>query len=99
MNDAILDAKSAIPTAQWTEIAYEDLVRDPVAAFGAVWEAIGLRFGPRQEAHCRSVLGTPYNAFSPIRLDKWKEQGNQARIERVMSDVAATAGRMGYRLQ
>ena len=99
MNDAILDAKSAIPTAQWTEIAYEDLVRDPVAAFGAVWEAIGLSFGPRQEAHCRSVLGTPYNAFSPIRLDKWKEQGNQTRIERVMSDVAATAGRMGYRLQ
>jgi hypothetical protein len=42
------------------------------------------------------VLGRPYNAFSPIRLDKWKEQGNRARIERVLPRVADVARRMGY---
>jgi hypothetical protein len=96
INEAILEAKAAIPPAQWTEIVYEDLVRDPVAAFRAVWGALGLHFGPRQEAHCCSVLGKPYNAFSPISLDKWKKQGNGARIERVMADVFPTASRMGY---
>jgi hypothetical protein len=96
MNEAIMEARSAIPSVQWTEVVYEDLVRDPMAAFRSVWDALGLRFGPRQEAHCRNVLGRPYNAFSPIRLDKWKEQGNRARIERVMPQLAATARRMGY---
>lgn len=96
MNEAILDARAAVPTAQWAEIVYEDLVRDPVAAFGALWTALGLRFGTRQEAHCRNVLGRPYNAFSPIRLDKWKEQGNRDRIVRVLPRVREVAQRMGY---
>jgi hypothetical protein len=96
MNEAILDARAAIPSSQWTEIVYEELVRDPVAAFRALWESLGLRFGPRQEAHCAEVLGRPYNAFSPIRLDKWKEQGNRERIERVLPRVEPTAHRMGY---
>ena len=96
MNEAILEARAAVPPAQWTEIVYEDLVRDPVTAFRAVWDSLGLQFGQHQEAHCRSVLGRPYNAFSPIRLDKWKQQGNRVRIERVMPVVTATAHRMGY---
>ena len=98
MNEAILEARQSISRTQWTEIAYEDLVRDPVAAFRGVWKDLGLHFGPRQEAHCRNVLDRPYNAFSPIRLDKWKEQVNRERIERVLPAVARTAGRMGYRL-
>ncbi len=96
MNEAILDARANVPATQWAEIVYEDLVRDPVATFGAVWKAFSLRFGARQEAVCRNVLGKPYNAFSPIRLDKWKEEANRARIERVMDRVAGTAKRMGY---
>jgi len=98
MNEAILEARQSISRTQWTEIAYEDLVRDPVAAFRGVWKDLGLHFGPRQEAHCRNVLDRPYNAFSPIRLDKWKEQVNRERIERVLPAVARTAGSMGYRL-
>jgi len=96
MNKAILDARAAVPPAQWTEIVYEDLVRDPTAAFRAVWDALGLHFGPRQEVHCRNVLGRPYNAFSPIRLDKWKEQGNRDRIDRVLARVHPVALRMGF---
>jgi hypothetical protein len=96
MNEAILDARAAVPSAQWAEIVYEDLVRDPVAAFGALWAALGLRFGARQEAHCRKVLGRPYNAFSAIRLDKWKEQGNRERIVRVLPRARGVALRMGY---
>ena len=97
MNEAIIEARATIPPAQWTEIVYEDLVRDPVAAFRAVWSDLGLHFGARQEAHCRNVLGTPYNAFSAIRLDKWKEQRNRSRIEHVLPQVAEVARRMASR--
>lgn len=96
MNEAILEARATIPQGHWAEIVYEDLVRDPVTAFRTMWEALSLRFGPRQESHCRNVLGTPYNAFSPIKLDKWKEQANRSRIERVMPIVDPIARRMGY---
>jgi hypothetical protein len=96
MNRAILDARRAIPAAQWTEIVYEDLVRDPVGGFRAAFESAGLAFDTRLEAHCRNVLGTPYNAFSPIEIDKWRSQRNRDRIERVLPDVVPVAREMGY---
>ena len=96
MNRAILDARRCVPPAQWTEIVYEDLVRDPVAGFRAAFESAGLAFDGRLEQHCRNVLGTPYNAFSPIEIDKWRGQRNRARIERVLPAVLPIAREMGY---
>jgi hypothetical protein len=51
------------------------------------------------ERYCAHVLETPFNAFSEIRLDKWKSQRNRERIERVMPRVAEIADQMGYSLQ
>lgn len=96
MNRAILDARVRVPADQWTDIVYEDLVRDPVAGFRAAFESAGLAFGAHLERHCRKVLGTPYNAFSPIEIDKWREQRNRERIERVLPVVVPVAREMGY---
>ena len=96
MNRAILDASQAIPRAQWTEIRYEDLVRDPVEGFRAAFGSCGLLFTPSLKEHCANVLATPYNAFSEIRLDKWRDQRNRERIERIMHSVAPLAAEMGY---
>jgi hypothetical protein len=96
MNRAILDARGGLPSGHWTEILYEDLVRDPVAGFEAAFESAGLVFDARVEQHCRNVLGTPYNAFSPIEIDKWRDQRNRARIERVLPAVVQVAREMGY---
>jgi len=96
MNRAIIDASNAIPRAQWTEIQYEDLVRDPVEGFRGAFESCGLEFTPDLRQHCQGVLSTPYNAFSEIRLDKWRDQGNRERIERIMRSVAPLATEMGY---
>lgn len=96
MNRAIIDASKSVPAAQWTEVRYEDLVRDPVAGFRGVFEACGLAFTPALREHCAGVLATPYNAFSEIRLDKWRDQANRERIERVLPDLAALAVEMGY---
>jgi hypothetical protein len=97
INQAILDARAGIPAGQWVEVFYEDFLRDPVAAFRRVFEGCGLAFDARLEAHCADVLGTPYNAFSEIRLDKWQGGRNRERIERVLPRVSEVAARMGYR--
>lgn len=96
INAAILDGKRDVPASQWVEVFYEDFLRDPVATFRQVFEGCGLAFDRRLEAHCANVLDTPYNAFSAIRLDKWKDGRNRERIERALPRVAAVAERMGY---
>lgn len=97
INQAILDARTGVPPEQWVEVFYEEFLHDPVATFRQVFEGCGLQFGPRLQAHCAAVLGIPYNAFSEIRLDKWKDGRNRDKIERVLPQVAGVAARMGYR--
>jgi hypothetical protein len=96
MNRAIMDASRAVPRSQWTEIQYEDLVRDPVEGFRLAFESCGLDFTPELKKHCAQVLSTPYNAFSQIRLDKWLNQGNRERIERILPSVVPVVRDMGY---
>ena len=96
INRAILDAKADVPGDQWVEVFYEDFLRDPVATFRQVFEGCGLGFDARLQAHCAEVLDIPYNAFSEIRLDKWKDGRNRDRIERVLPQVDDVAARMGY---
>jgi len=96
INQAILDAKASVPAGQWVDVFYEDFLRDPVAAFRHVFEGCGLTFDARLQAHCAEVLDIPYNAFSEIRLDKWKDGRNREKIERVLPQVVDVAKRMGY---
>lgn len=96
MNNAILDAKAQIPAQQWSEVFYEELVRDPVAGFKRVFLDAGLRFDPHLQTYCRDVLSTPFNAFSEIRLDKWKDGRNADKVARVLPELAPVEQRMGY---
>jgi len=96
INQAILDARSSIGSNRWVEVFYEDFLRDSAATFRKVFEACGLNFDERLQAHCENVLEIPYNAFSEIRLDKWKDGRNRAKIERALPKVAAVSARMGY---
>lgn len=96
INEAILESKKQVPDERWHEVSYEDLVRDPVAGFRDIFEACELNFDSQLEAHCRDVLNRPYNAFSEIRLDKWKQGRNKERVERVLPDLCDLAQRMGY---
>jgi len=96
MNKAILDARSLIPAERWTEIRYEDLLADPVEGFRQAFEAIGLEFDSHLRGHCETVLARPYNAFSEIRLDKWRDGPHADRIERVLPRLKETATQMGY---
>lgn len=96
MNEALVACRGLVPASQWTEIVYEDLLRDPVTGFRAAFAAAGVAFSPAVARHCAGVLDTPYNAFSEIRLDKWRDGRNRERIERVLPSVAEVARAMGY---
>lgn len=96
INEAILAGKELVPKDQWTEIFYEDLLKDPVSGFHNAFQSSGLQFTPELQAHCENVLSKPYNAFSEIRLDKWKDGKNREKIEKVMPKVTEIASRMGY---
>lgn len=98
INEAILEAKRDVPPAQWVEVYYEDFLRGPVKAFREVFQACGLKFDRALEAHCAEVLDIPYNAFSEIRLDKWKDGRNRDKVARALPLVAEVASRMGYAL-
>lgn len=96
MNEAIMDALADLPPGQSTELAYEDILDDPVGRFREAFQAVGVAFDGHLENHCATVLGRPYNAFSEIRKDKWRDSPDAERIARVMPDVAPVARRMGY---
>lgn len=96
MNAAILNARKQIPKEQWIEMCYEDILIDPVGVFRTAFEAVGLEFDEHLRAHCSQVLAKPYNAFSEIRRDKWRDSRYAAKIERVLPQVAAVSKRMGY---
>lgn len=96
MNEAIMAAKATVPEGKWVEVSYEDLVRDPVAGFRAIFQSCQLQFDARLENLCRNVLKTPYDAFGEIKLGKWKDGRNRERVERVLPLVQTTAMQMGY---
>jgi len=96
MNQAILAARDLVPGQQWTEVFYEDLVRDPVGSFREIFRYCDLGFDAQLQHHTQDVLRTPYNAFSEIRVDKWKESRNHEKIARILPKVQKTALAMGY---
>jgi len=96
MNQAILRAKPAIPTKQWHEVHYEDLISNPVKKFETLVNTCDVAFDPNLKKHCSEVLNKPYNTFSEIRVDKWKDSHNREKIERIMPTVESTTNAMGY---
>ncbi len=96
INQAILDAKSSLPPDQWVEVFYEDILRNPVDTFRQIFEGCGLSFDTRLQEHCANVLNIPYNAFSEIRADKWKDGRNREKIDRVLPKIKDLAARLGY---
>jgi hypothetical protein len=96
MNRAILEARDLVPKEQWAEVFYEDLVRNPVGNFEDTFNSCDIEFDEHLRQHTKDVLNTPYNAFSEIRVDKWKTGRNHEKIKRVLHSVKETAVLMGY---
>ncbi len=96
MNEAIIQGRELVPAAQWTEIHYEDILHNPVNAFKNTFSALGLEFDEHMEQHCKTVLERPYNAFSEIRTNKWKDGRNAEKVQAALGSVNEIARKMGY---
>jgi len=96
INESILDAKSNIPTKQWHEISYEVLINEPAKEFEKIFHGCDIPFDGHLAQHCKDVLQKPYNTFSEIRVDKWKDGENKEKIARILVDIDDIAKRMGY---
>lgn len=96
MNKAILQAREIIPQIQWHEVAYEEIVSDPVQSFKHLFEACDLKFDATIKEHCENVLQQPYNTFSGIAVDKWRQGEYCRRIEYVLESISQICKKMGY---
>ena len=96
INTAILAARARVPASQWIEIRYEELLSDPILVVRDAFTRCGLTFDARVEARCAQAISVPYNAFSEIRVHKWREGAWAARISRVLPQVEPVAAQLGY---
>ena len=96
MNEAILAAKTLIPQHQWHEIAYELLITHPALEFEKLFQACNVPFDQAMKEHCSTVLDNPYNTFSEIRIDKWKDGNNQEKINSILSTITVISDQLGY---
>lgn len=96
MNESILNAKKNTPEKQWHEISYEVLIKEPVHEFEKIFLSCGIPFDRRIEQHCKEVLQKPYNTFSEIRIDKWKDGLNKEKIEKILPKIQHTIKQLGY---
>jgi hypothetical protein len=95
-NEAVLDAREAIPASRWLDVAYEALVDSPVETSERLFEGLGLGFGPEVREFAAALDRNPGpTALSPPRAGKWQEQ-NRAEIERILPVVAPTERRLGW---
>lgn len=95
-NESVLSVQLDIPHGKWVEVFYEDILNDPIKTFKELFQRLDVTFTVDVKEHCRNLLNTPYNAFSPPRLNKWKDE-NRERIERIIPAIRKTMFRMGYR--
>ena len=58
MYDAFLDQKPSIPAGRFHEVAYEDLVRDPIGQVASIYEALGLSGFEQARPRMRDYLGS-----------------------------------------
>ena len=96
INRAILNARKQIPEKQWHEVSYEALLANPVNEFRRLFKSCELNFTPVVQKHCEEGLDKPYNTFSAIGVDKWKEGDNRQRIERALESLGSITSDLGY---
>ena len=96
MNAAILQAREIVPQIQWHEVAYEDIVNEPLQSFRRLFQSCGLNFDSTLKEHCESVLQRPYNTFSGIAVDKWRQGEFGGRIENALEIINPICKELGY---
>jgi hypothetical protein len=95
-NEAVLDARPAIASERWHDVAYEDLVAHPLVVLEDLYRRLELPFTTEAATHAAGLGGNlAKTTLTPPRPEKWREQNPDA-IERIVPLVADTERRLGY---
>jgi hypothetical protein len=89
-----LDARAGAPSTTFVDVAYRDLVHDPVQAVGAVYRQLGRELDGDLEVGLRRwVAANPRHKHGPHRYDLARfgltEQGVEAAFERYLAGFGA----------
>ncbi len=93
--EAVLDAKPFVEEDRWTDVAYEDLARDPGPTLERLLARLDLSIDPRVTTYAASLDRRPVRAVTPPRPDKWREE-NPSEIAEILDTIAPTMRRLGY---
>lgn len=86
---AFEDARGLFPAGQWLDVHYEDVVRDPRAAFGTMLDFLGLDWSPEfEEGFARHRIEAHRTA--PYRSELTSEQ--LVAMEKVLTEPLAAWG-------
>lgn len=88
-DDAILSFTARLPADRWTEVHYEDLLKDPVGEVERLGRALGMLLPPAARDTVRGTV----RSDDP---DSWRSR-TPAEIDRIMPLIEPALGRMGYR--
>lgn len=95
-NEAALDALEGLDPGRRIDVAYEDLVAEPVGTARRLCEGLGVEFGSEVERYAAALDRNPSStALTAPRADKWKQQNPEA-IERILPLTAPVERRLGY---
>jgi hypothetical protein len=96
INAAILDARAGIPAERWTELRYEDVLREPETYFGRVARDCQVRMDARLRQHLDALQRHVVAQAEARSFPGAKRAEDEQRIAEAMSLVADIAARMGY---
>jgi Sulfotransferase family len=95
-NEAVLEARSAIDSSRWIDVAYEDLVQSPLEELRSLYRQLGLDFTQEATRYALTLEENPARtALTAPRAEKWQEQNREA-VERILPLVAETERRLDY---
>lgn len=93
-NRLALQARQAIPPAQWIHLRYEDLFERPVEMFEEAFAKLGVPFTDALRARCQDLRPTSIVKGRPQRA-KWREH-NPEPIRRILPKIRPLMIEMGY---
>ena len=95
-NRLALEARPAIPDAQWIGLRYEDVFDRPVEMFRDLFRRLDLPFDEAMTKYCASIDRRPTSIVkSGPAKEKWKGQNREA-IERILPAIRPMMERLGY---
>lgn len=87
---------AATSRERWTEIQFEELLKEPRATAAKLYARLGIDHEPALEHKLDELIERPVNALSPPEKEKWRR--NAEEIFPLLPRVVELASELGYRI-